>query len=121
MRELVASTSIIAKQNSYSSGTMDIDGITLNMSKSMVPNTKGSSPHHHRYRAILSYLCANRPAVHIGGLNIVVVGIATVVLAFVRTARWSPKSKTLIIRIDMPAAPRDGQRCRRADRDGRNG
>ena len=38
-----------------------------------------------------------------------------------RTARWSPKSKTLIIRIDMPAAPRDGQRCRRADRDERNG
>lgn len=69
MRELVARTSILAKQDPYASGTMDIDGITLNMSKSMVSNTAGSSlPLTDIESSVLSYLCAHRPAVRIGRL-----------------------------------------------------
>lgn len=69
MRELVARTLILAKQNPYASGTMDIDGITLNMSKSMVSNAAGSSlPLTDIESSVLSYLCAHRPAVRIGRL-----------------------------------------------------
>lgn len=69
MRELVARTSILAKQDPYASGTMDIDGITLNMSKSMVSNTADSSlPLTDIESSVLSYLCAHRPAVRIGRL-----------------------------------------------------
>lgn len=69
MRELVARTSILAKQNPYASGTMDIDGITLNMAKSMVSNAAGSSlPLTDIESSVLSYLCVHRPAVRIGRL-----------------------------------------------------
>ena len=48
---------------------MDIDGITLNMSKSMVSNAAGSSlPLTDIESSVLSYLCAHRPAVRIGRL-----------------------------------------------------
>lgn len=69
MRELVARTSILAKQQPYSTGTMEIGGITLNMSKSMISNDNGTTlPMTDIETSVLSYLNAHRPAVRIGRL-----------------------------------------------------
>lgn len=69
MRELIARVSILAKQQPYASGSMNIGGVTLNMSKSMLTNENGASlPITDTETSIISYLYAHRPVVRIARL-----------------------------------------------------